>query len=112
MDYGKAIKILRAFADLQQRELAQIAGVDASLISMIEKGTRKPSVATLEQITMALEVPQHLFTLLAAEPKDLRAAHPEELQKASESLARILLATPAKRRKKRGRKKAARHLVS
>jgi len=105
MDYGKAIKILRAVVGLQQRDLAGIAGVDASLISMIEKGKRKPSLATLEQITTALKVPQHLFTLLAAEPKDLRTAHPRDLQSASESLARLLLANASKPQSRRSRRK-------
>src|SRR5205823_13116780 len=104
MDYGKAIKILRAIANLQQREVAKIAGVDASLISMIEKGKRKPSLAMLEQITNALRVPQHLFTLLAAEPKDLRMAHPKELQRASESLARILLTNAFKTKPRKRRR--------
>ncbi len=105
MDYGRAIRILRAIADLQQRELARIAGVDASLISMIEKGKRKPSLLSIEQITTALKVPQHLFTLLAAEPKDLKTAHPHELQKATESLARMLLtnASKSKPHKSRGK---------
>jgi transcriptional regulator with XRE-family HTH domain len=109
MDYGRAIRILRAIADLQQRELARIAGIDASLISMIEKGKRKPTLASLEQIAIALKVPQHLFILLAAEPKDLKTAHPRELQKALESLARMLLtnASKSKPRKIRGKRDAA-----
>jgi len=108
MDYGKAIKILRAIADLQQRELAEIAGVDASLISMIEQGKRKPSVTTLEQITSALRVPQHLFILLASEPKDLKTVNSQELQRATEALARILLTNASKStpRNSRRRKEA------
>jgi transcriptional regulator with XRE-family HTH domain len=105
MDYGRAIRILRAIAGLQQRELATIAGVDASLISMIEKGKRKPTLASLEQIAGAFKVPQHLFTLLAAEPKDLKTAHPYELQKASESLARMLLTNASKSKPRKIRRK-------
>ena len=96
MDYGKAIRIIRSIAGLQQKQLAKIAGVDASLISLIEKGKRKPGLSTVEKITNALQVPQHLFTLLAAESEDLKTSAPEEIQRASESLARILLGNAQK----------------
>ena len=39
-------------------------------ISLFEKGKRRPGLSTLEKITKTLDVPQHLFTLLAAEPED------------------------------------------
>jgi transcriptional regulator with XRE-family HTH domain len=110
MDYGKAIRIVRNIAGLQQKELAELAVVDASLISLFEKGKRKPGLSTLEKITKALNVPQHLFTLLAAEPEDLKTTAPEEVQRASESLARILLANAHKSTKakapRRSRKRA------
>lgn len=111
MNYGKAIKIVRTIAGLQQKQLAELTGVDASLISLIEKGKRKPGLATLEKITKALAVPQHLLTLLAAEPEDLKNVSAEEVRRASESLARILLSnaqTPPKTtNSRRSRKKAA-----
>ena len=111
MDYGKAIRIVRNIVGLQQKELAELAAVDASLISLFEKGKRKPGLLTLEKITKAHNVPQHLFTLLAAEPQDLKTTAPEEVQRASESLARILLANAHKSTKAkaphRSRKRAA-----
>jgi hypothetical protein len=68
-------------------------------------------LATLGKITKALDVPQHLFMLLAAEPEDLKTTAPEEVQRASESLARILLANAHKptkaERPHRSRKKTA-----
>jgi len=110
MDYGKAVRIVRSIAGLQQKELAEIAGVDASLISLIEKGKRKPGLATIERITKALDIPQHLFTLLAAESEDLKTTSHEELEKATKSLARVLLThahKPPKRATRRSRKNAA-----
>lgn len=110
MNYGKAVKIIRTIAGLQQRDLADLAEVDASLISLIEKGKRKPSLSTLEKITKELGVPQHLLMLLAAEPDDLRNIGADELQRAAESLARILLTHVGKSRSevsRRSRKKAA-----
>lgn len=109
MDYGKAIRILRAITGLQQRDLAQKARVDASLISLIEHGKRTPSLTTITRISAALEVPQHLFTLLASEGEDLRTTHPEEVTRAAEALAHMLIGNAArpKKAKKRGRKSAA-----
>ena len=43
MDYGKALRIGRAIAGLQQRELAELAEIDPSHNSLIEVGKRKPS---------------------------------------------------------------------
>jgi transcriptional regulator with XRE-family HTH domain len=111
MDYGRAIRIARAVAGLPQKKLADLAGVDASLISLIERGKRKPTLSTIEKITEALSIPQHLFTLLAAEPNDLKTSDPDEVHRAAESLARILLSNaqkPTKTKKpRRGPEKAA-----
>ena len=91
MDYSKAIRISRALADMPQRELANRIGVDASLISMLESGLRKPSLETLEKIATALELPFHLFALLGAEPKDARSASAQEIEQLAMGLAKLLL---------------------
>lgn len=91
MDYAKALKVARAIAGLQQKDLARRAGLDPSHISLIELGKRKPSSTALETMSQALGIPPHLLTLLAAEPKDLRVADATELKLATESLANLLL---------------------
>ena len=93
MDYGRALKVARAISGLQQKELAERAGLDASYLSLIEVGKRKPSLSAIAKLSKALELPQHLFMLLASEPDDLSIADPNELQRAAESLARFLLGT-------------------
>jgi len=91
MDYGKALRIGRAIAGLQQKELAELAGIDPSHISLIEIGKRKPSVDAVEKLARALQIPDHLLTLLAAEPEDLDMKDPKELERATQSLAQLLL---------------------
>jgi transcriptional regulator with XRE-family HTH domain len=91
MDYGKAFRIARAIGGFQQKELAEIAELDPSHISLIEKGKRNPSVGTIKKIANALQIPEHLLTLLAAEPEDLDIQDPQELQRAVSSLAELLL---------------------
>jgi transcriptional regulator with XRE-family HTH domain len=91
MNYGKALKLARALANLNQKDLAERAGLDPSHVSLIEKGTRRPSLIALEKLSTALGIPSDLFVLMAAEKDDLKLRDPEELQRALESMARLLL---------------------
>jgi transcriptional regulator with XRE-family HTH domain len=91
MNYPKAIRIARALADISQRELATRVSIDASLVSMFESGKRTPSLETLEKIASALELPFHLFTLLATEPKDVQSADSESLHRLAVGLGKLVL---------------------
>lgn len=90
MDYGKALRIARAIAGWQQKEVADLARIDSSHISLMEMGKRKPSVQSLERLCKALGVPKHLFMLLGAESSDLDIGDPEEMHRVAESLAHLL----------------------
>jgi transcriptional regulator with XRE-family HTH domain len=101
MNYGKALRIARAFAGLQQKDVARIAGIDPSYISLLEQGKRTPSLPMIENLSHALHVPLSLFQLLASEPKDMRARVSPELQLVTGSLTQLLLShAPAKQRKR------------
>jgi transcriptional regulator with XRE-family HTH domain len=76
---------------MPQRELAERVSIDPSLISMIESGKREPTREILERIADALEIPFHLFTLLATEPNDLGAGDSESLHRLAVGLGRLLL---------------------
>lgn len=104
MNYGKALRIARAIAGLQQQELADLADMNSSHISLIEQGKRKPSAGALGRLCTALQVPTHLFMLLGAEASDLKIAAHGEIQRAGESLA-FLLFDNVLRRNKRARRK-------
>lgn len=94
MDYAKALRISRAIAGLQQKDLAEKAGLHSSYLSLLEQGKRKPSLKVVRDLSEALKIPTHLFTLLASEEEDLSLVEPSELQQAAESLARVLFPTP------------------
>ena len=51
---AEAVAYARAKADLSQKQLSELTGIDQSDISKIERGTYNPSVATLERIANAL----------------------------------------------------------
>jgi transcriptional regulator with XRE-family HTH domain len=91
MNYSKAIRVARSLADISQRDLAKRVSIDASLISMLESGKRKPSLDTLEKIATALKIPFHLFTLLASEPEDVKGADPDAVRQLAIGLGRLLL---------------------
>ena len=54
---GERIKALRAERELQQRQLAEKAGLTPSMVSQIESGRLTPSLNTLGKIAAAFGVP-------------------------------------------------------
>jgi len=78
MKYGKAIRVVRTARGVTQKGLAERASLDQSHISMIERGVREPSVATLEAVSVALGVPLYLLILLASETEDLKGISEEQ----------------------------------
>jgi transcriptional regulator with XRE-family HTH domain len=91
MNYGKALRIARAIAGVEQKQLAKKAGLDPSHISLIEKGTRKPSIGAIAKLCKALQIPEPLLTMLAAEPADLRGIDAQDFEKLGTYLARFLI---------------------
>lgn len=53
---GANVKRLRIAAGLSQREVADRMGVDRSYVSGLEQGQRNPTVITLWQLSIALDV--------------------------------------------------------
>lgn len=105
MDYGKALRIARAISGLQQKEVAELAGLDTSYVSLIEGGKRRPGAQVLSDLCAAVGIPEPLFMLLGAEPKELNAKDPDEIRRTAELLARLILGERPKYR--RGRRRAS-----
>lgn len=91
MDYGKALRLSRALAGLQQQELAEQAEIDASYISLIEQGKRTPSLKLVHKLSRSIGIPVHLFTFLAMEPEDSEFLDRNELTSIGESLTKLVL---------------------
>lgn len=66
LDVGERLRTLRETYGLSQRALAKKAGVTNGIISMIEKNSNSPSLATLKKILDA--IPMHLSEFFAVEP--------------------------------------------
>jgi len=90
MNYAKALREVREEAGMSKRHLAHLIDCDASFVTHLESGRRKPSLETLEQISKALEIPVHLFVLRAAEREDLRGVSPQQAQRLASLLTKAV----------------------
>lgn len=105
MNYGRAIKAIRAAKSLEQRDLAARAKLDPSYISLIESNRRVPSSGALEAIALALQTPLYLLMLLASDESDLHGVSKEDAQLLGAQLLDVLLqADSAKVRYKQRRR--------
>lgn len=77
MDIGKSIKKLRKESGLKQNEFAESVGVSQSHLSQIEKGHKKPSLTTLEQMADILQVPLPVLFWFGVEEEDVKPAKRE-----------------------------------
>ena len=71
MNLGKAIKLCRTQQDLSQAQLAELAGISVSYLSLLERGKRDPSFSTVQDIASALGVPLGILVFLAADKDEL-----------------------------------------
>jgi len=67
---GKRLKDLRTRRGFSLRELADRSGLSINTLSLIENGKSSPSVSTLQQLALALEVPIAAF--FESEPLEKR----------------------------------------
>lgn len=91
MNYGKAIRTCRVAFGLQQRELADRAGLAASYVCLIEAGKRTPTLRSVDRICDAMGVPTHLMMLLASGPDDLKKRPQKEIEQLSAMLLGLLV---------------------
>jgi len=90
MDYGRALRIARAFRNLSQKELAQRTELDASYISLLEKNRRSPSREAQERISKVLGVPASLMTLLSADEAELQGITEDQAKEVGQTLITLL----------------------
>jgi transcriptional regulator with XRE-family HTH domain len=91
MNYGKAIKTIRAAKGISQKKLSEELQLDPSYLSRVERGERIPSTPLLEEISKKLGIPFYLLTLLSSDKEDLNKVDSEEVKKISKNLLLALL---------------------
>ncbi|WP_319229681.1 helix-turn-helix transcriptional regulator [Draconibacterium orientale] len=57
--FGKVLRDLRIDAGLSQEKLAEIADLDRTYISLLERGLRQPSLSTVFALAQALKIKPH-----------------------------------------------------
>jgi transcriptional regulator with XRE-family HTH domain len=90
MSFGRALRIVRAFKNLSQQELAARVGLDPSYVSLLERDLRTPRSRTMEMVADKLGLPVSLLQLLAADERELRGVTAQEAQHLGEQLLTIL----------------------
>src|SRR5689334_9997405 len=93
MDFGKALRTVRAARRLSQKDVAELTSLDPSYISLIEAGRRKPTLTMAEELARALDVPVYLFMLLGSEEQDLRGIAPAQASVLGRQILDLALAT-------------------
>ncbi|WP_437502324.1 helix-turn-helix domain-containing protein [Sorangium sp. So ce1099] len=91
MNYGKGIRIVRAARGISQKDLAAMAGLNGNYISLIESGSRVPSVEALDSLAKALSVPVYLIALLGSNPEDLKGMSVENAERLGKALLETLI---------------------
>jgi transcriptional regulator with XRE-family HTH domain len=105
MNYGKALRIARASAGLEQKQLASAAGLNASHISLIEKGARQPSTRAIVKLCRALKIPIPLFSMLAAEAADLRGIEEQDFERIGVYLTKFLVCGESTHKRNRAKRR-------
>lgn len=54
---GEALRLIRVYHDLKQKEAAERLGVSTSYISELEKGDKTPTLAVIEKYSRAFDMP-------------------------------------------------------
>lgn len=73
---GDTVRILRKAAGLTTTDLAKKTGASTTLLSLIEKGERTPSVPLLKKMAEALRIPMSSFLLLLSDSNDMSSSDP------------------------------------
>ncbi len=71
IDIGPQIQVVRRARGMSGRALANMINATPTYITMLERGTRTPSLALLQRLAAALGIPAWALVLLAEEREPL-----------------------------------------
>jgi transcriptional regulator with XRE-family HTH domain len=90
MNIGKAIKLCRTQKNMKQVELAKLAGISVSYISLLEQGKRDPNISTVTAIAKALNIPFSILIFLAADKDDIVGINSDLAEKLSYTALKLI----------------------
>ena len=83
MDIGNAIKFVRIRLGLSQVEMAKIAGISVSYLSLLERNKRNPKMSKLQAIAKGMGIPFTILIFLAFDREEINSISPELSEKFS-----------------------------
>lgn len=90
MNLGKAIKLCRTQRNMSLAELAELANISDSYISLLERNKRNPNLSTVQAVASALNVPFSILIFLASDQEDLAGIDLELAEKLSYAALEII----------------------
>jgi transcriptional regulator with XRE-family HTH domain len=90
MNLGKAIKLCRTQKNMKQSDLADLAQISVSYLSLLEQGKRDPNFSTVQHIASALNIPISILAFLAAEKEEILDISPELAEKLSYTALQLI----------------------
>ncbi len=93
MNLGKAIKLCRTQKNLSQVQLAELANVSVSYVSLLERNKRDPNLSAVQKIAEAMEIPFSILIFLAADRDELEDISPELAEKLSYTALKLIEST-------------------
>jgi two-component system, response regulator len=86
--FGAAVRLRRDHLGISQEELAGRAGLHRTYISDVERGARNVSLASINRLAIALELP---LSVLFARLEELASDHPSRPSVSADELVDILI---------------------
>lgn len=93
MRLGETIKLCRTQRGLSQAELAELAGISISYLSLLERNKRDPNFSILEGIINALDIPMNIFIFLASEKEEIADLDPSIVDRLSSVALNLIKAS-------------------
>jgi transcriptional regulator with XRE-family HTH domain len=90
MDIGKTIRLCRAQKSWTQSDLSKRTGITVPHLSMMENNLRDPSMAAMQALANAFDLPLNVLVFLASEPKELTGLSDELKEKLSRAALTLL----------------------
>ena len=93
MNIGNAIKLCRTQKNMNQSELAVLAEISVSYLSLIERGKRDPNFSVLKAISQGLDIPLSILVFLATDNNEIKDISPELFEKLSVTALNLVKAS-------------------
>jgi len=90
MKLGETISLCRKKRGYTQAQLASLAGISVSHLSLTENNKRDPSLSAIESISNALRIPLSVLLFLASENECLTDFNEKDLERISQSIIGLM----------------------